>query len=441
MSLNKFYSNEEEREERMMENAIDKYDINLIKSDTINNENINKLNIKKKNENCNIKTIITDDKIVDDNIVNGFSCSEIDFLEFSKFIDSLWCIKSNKSSIINLNPPKRFVKNLSNSYIKKLNEIMNLDIKNFILYQESNEGHIQNYNSKSNNNPLNSDKKQNKSDFDVTKLNNYDDLMNYNNKKHDFLIQEYLKIKNKRNDDNDDLSLIEDEKSKNINNNDFLLYLEKIFWNLINLLKVDNNKTTDLSNSNSIENSDEKQLYCKHFTQNIFIKNVDLSKIFCKSEINTYIFPFLIPNFFSLMNICYLPDSLLQYIYKESEDIIKPGFNIPLFHQSTIFSSSNWNVENCYKIYYLHEGAEIIWYSINVRDSKKVEKELTKQSDIDLETIKKMGIKINKTIQRQGQMIICIPGSFYRFVCLGLSKFESINYIVSIINSIRHQSV
>ena len=66
MSSNKFHSNEEEKEERMMENIIDEYDINLRTCDTIDNENINKLNMKRKNDICNIKTNETDDKIVDE---------------------------------------------------------------------------------------------------------------------------------------------------------------------------------------------------------------------------------------------------------------------------------------------------------------------------------------------------------------------------------------
>lgn len=372
---------------------------------------------------------------------NGINCSEIDFLEFSKFVDSLWSITQNRISILKLNPPTKFIKNIANSYIKRITELLKSDLSNFIKYQNTSS-----FNNKTKHGYRNMDTNHinQSSDNILEKIKTYDDIISYNKDKLSILENEYLLIREEKEKEKlkfdtyeDNLILKDDSKLKEINRSEFINFLEERFWEIYSK----NNHKTKTEEDESIKD-EVKSLNLetntnnygikssdKEFSNNIFIHNVDLSKIFSKNEINTFIFPFLIPNFFSLLNICFLPDSLLQYIYKESEDIIKPGLNIPYFYMGSVFSQDKWSIENCYRVYYLHEGAEILWYSINLTDSKKIKTDLN--SEIDLNSLRKNGINIIKTIQKCGQMMICLPGCFYKYVCLGFNKFESINFIVS----------
>lgn len=386
----------------------------------------------------NIKDIVKQNYVFKTNS-NGINCSEIDFLEFSKFVDSLWSITQNRNSILKLNPPAKFVKNIANSYIKRITELLKSDITNFIKYQNSSS-----FNNKTKHGHTNMDSINiNQSNDKVAEnIKTYDDIISYNKDKLSILEKEYLLIreeKEKLKSDTyeDNLKLKDDSKVKEINRSEFINFLEERFWEIYSKNNHKTNTEEDESIKDEVKSSNLEinsnnfviKSSDKDFSNDIFIHNVDLSKIFSKNEINTFIFPFLIPNFFSLLNIYFLPDSLLQYIYKESEDIIKPGLNIPYFHMGTVFSQDKWSIENCYRVYYLHEGAEILWYSINLADSKKIKTDLN--FEIDLNCIRKNGVNIIKTIQKSGQMMICLPGCFYKYVCLGFNKFESINFIVS----------
>jgi len=63
-----------------------------------------------------------------------FYPSEIDFLEFSKYIDSLWD-KNTDDGLIKIIPPANFSENIKNTYISKIDKILEEDKDKKIVYR------------------------------------------------------------------------------------------------------------------------------------------------------------------------------------------------------------------------------------------------------------------------------------------------------------------
>lgn len=66
--------------------------------------------------------------------VPEYLASEIDFLEFSKYIDSLW--KDNCDfGLIKIIPPPKFIENIKLTYISKIDELIGTDLEKKIQFR------------------------------------------------------------------------------------------------------------------------------------------------------------------------------------------------------------------------------------------------------------------------------------------------------------------
>lgn len=161
-------------------------------------------------------------------------------------------------------------------------------------------------------------------------------------------------------------------------------------------------------------------------------------------------FPFFLPNYFSLLNCCFLPDSLFQFSQKDGEEVIISGINVPWIYYGMIFSTFCWHIENLfmYSINYLHEGEPKVWYSIAARDKERFD-EYVKQKfivhslkdagfiynlniHIDPLELTQNGIEVKRTIQYPGELIINLPKAYHMGFSLGDNKSEAVNYTVNI---------
>ena len=160
-------------------------------------------------------------------------------------------------------------------------------------------------------------------------------------------------------------------------------------------------------------------------------------------------FPFYLPNYFSLLNLCFLPDSLFQFAYKDGEEVMISGINVPWIYYGMIFSTFCWHIEDLslYSVNYLHDGEPKVWYSIPAKDKEKydnlVKNKFLINSMNDESFINKLsiyvnplellenGITVRRTVQKKGEIIITLPKGYHFGFSLGLNKSEAVNFAVS----------
>lgn len=175
------------------------------------------------------------------------------------------------------------------------------------------------------------------------------------------------------------------------------------------------------------------------------------------------------PYRYNLLNLCFSPDSLFQFTHKEGEEIFISGVNIPYIYYSMLFSTFSWQVEELYMygVNYIIEGEPKIWYSVSSKDFEKLEDYARKNSlnkfDIfnEIEALEKAenedkktnlaysnnlyqryrvqfdpivlnnsGIKVYRTVQYPGELIVSLPKSYFMGFSTGQSKSESVNFVV-----------
>lgn len=181
----------------------------------------------------------------------------------------------------------------------------------------------------------------------------------------------------------------------------------------------------------------------------LYAADVELIKLFTRSEIKRYMFPFFLPTYFSLLNSFLLPDSLFQFSQKDGEDVIMSGINVPWVYYGMLFSTFCWHVEDLfmYSINYLHEGSPKVWYSISPKDKERFDeyvknKFLVKSMKdpgfiynlalhVDPLELLQQGIDVRRTIQYPGEILITLPKSYHMGFSLGQNKSEAVNYTVS----------
>lgn len=158
---------------------------------------------------------------------------------------------------------------------------------------------------------------------------------------------------------------------------------------------------------------------------------------------------FSLPINFTLANMNYLPDSLLQFTNKENEENLMSGINIPWFYYGNLFSTFCWHIEDlfCYSINYLHSGSPKIWYSIPTNQKHKFEKYvknkyyaiILKDPNLlhrltvhisPLELIEN-NIQVYRTIQRPGEIIVTMPCGYHSGFSTGFNLGEAVNFTVS----------
>lgn len=152
----------------------------------------------------------------------------------------------------------------------------------------------------------------------------------------------------------------------------------------------------------------------------------------------------------TLNNINLLENSLFQFLKNDEKSNIS-GLTIPWFYFGMIFSTFCWHVEDLflYSLNYMHYGSPKIWYSIPVNDKSKMENFLINKYEnlkcknknliekltllIDPYELAKNGIRVTKTIQSPGEIILTLPNAFHAGFSTGFNISEAVNFSVSLI--------
>jgi hypothetical protein len=152
---------------------------------------------------------------------------------------------------------------------------------------------------------------------------------------------------------------------------------------------------------------------------------------------------------FNLLNVNFQKNSLLQFLNGKCEEQIS-GITIPWLYYGMLFSSFCWHTEDLYlySLNYMHEGASKIWYSISAEHKEKMDEyikakyyaTLLKQPDLihkltihinPIELIEN-GIKVYRTVQKPGEIIVTLPKGYHAGFSTGLNIAEAVNFSVRI---------
>lgn len=150
---------------------------------------------------------------------------------------------------------------------------------------------------------------------------------------------------------------------------------------------------------------------------------------------------------FNLLTVNTMSDSLLQFTKKESSNQIS-GITVPWFYYGMLYSTFCWHTEDLYlySLNYLHNGAPKIWYSVPHDQKAKVDEyiktkyyaTLIKNPDLihrltvhisPLE-LAVNGIKVYRTIQNPGEIIITLPEGYHSGFSTGFNTAEAVNFSV-----------
>lgn len=150
---------------------------------------------------------------------------------------------------------------------------------------------------------------------------------------------------------------------------------------------------------------------------------------------------------FNLLRVNVLKNSLLQFS-KNDESCQISGITVPWFYYGMLYSSFCWHTEDLYlnSLNYMHEGSPKIWYSISHTDKEKMDEyirnkyyaTLLKQPDLihrltvhinPLELMQN-GIKVYKTLQYPGEMIVTLPKGYHCGFSTGFNLAEAVNFSV-----------
>lgn len=150
---------------------------------------------------------------------------------------------------------------------------------------------------------------------------------------------------------------------------------------------------------------------------------------------------------FNLLRVNVLKNSCLQFTKKDDSNQMS-GITVPWFYFGMLFSSFCWHTEDLYlySLNYMYEGSPKIWYSISHTDKEKMDEyirnkyfaTLLKQPDLihrltvhisPLELIQN-GIKVYRTVQNPGEMVITLPKGYHAGFSTGLNLAEAVNFSV-----------
>ena len=153
---------------------------------------------------------------------------------------------------------------------------------------------------------------------------------------------------------------------------------------------------------------------------------------------------------FSLMKVNVHNNSLLQFTKQDESNQIS-GITVPWFYFGMLYSTFCWHVEDLYlySLNYLHEGSPKFWYGISHLDKEKMDEYikkkyfaiLLKQPDLihrltvhinPIELIKQ-GIKVYRTVQYPGEIIVTLPKGFHSGFSTGNNIAEAVNFSVKYI--------
>ena len=144
----------------------------------------------------------------------------------------------------------------------------------------------------------------------------------------------------------------------------------------------------------------------------------------------------------NLNNLPKAYNSLMQF--KRRQDI--SGINIPWLYIGMRYSTFCWHFEDLmlYSINFSHWGAPKQWYAIPESDREKFEKAVKQKVSLlfkkdpnillDIVTmvspayLQQQGVKVYKTLQRPGEYILTLPGSYHSGFSTGLNIGEAVNF-------------
>ena len=182
--------------------------------------------------------------------------------------------------------------------------------------------------------------------------------------------------------------------------------------------------------------------------QVIYAADIQINKYINRDDLQNISQEFALPHNWGLMNVNSLLDSLLQFNnFGDFEPI--SGINVPWLYFGMLYSTFCWHTEDLYlySINYMHQGAPKIWYSISHKQKEEFDEyvknkfyaTLLKQPDLihklivhihPLELIAN-GIKVFKTIQHPGEIVITVPKGYHTGFSLGYNVAEAVNFSVN----------
>lgn len=173
--------------------------------------------------------------------------------------------------------------------------------------------------------------------------------------------------------------------------------------------------------------------------------------MFNRNELKKHLYSYAVPYQFTLLNLCFISDSLLQFSHKEGDEILISGINVPWFYYGIMFSTFCWHTEDMflYSVNYMHEGKPKVWYSISSEDKEKFDEYVKKKyyakilkdplflfnlsTHISPLELIEQGIQVYKTIQYPGELVVTLPKGYHMGFSAGYNKNEAVNFAVSYI--------
>jgi histone demethylase JARID1 len=150
---------------------------------------------------------------------------------------------------------------------------------------------------------------------------------------------------------------------------------------------------------------------------------------------------------FCLLNINNLKNSLLQFIKDDPESQIS-GITVPWLYYGMLYSTFCWHTEDLYlySLNYMHSGKPKIWYSIPSDQKEKMddyikskyfalllkEPHLVHKLTVHINPLELLenGIKVYRTVQRPGEIVVTLPKGYHTGFSTGLNLAEAVNFSV-----------
>ena len=212
--------------------------------------------------------------------------------------------------------------------------------------------------------------------------------------------------------------------------------------------KINKNELKDSTDTDKIEKLFWEICHGDKDEKTFYAADIPFMKYFSKKDItdmNTY--SENIEENWTLQNVNLLENSLFQFLKFEEKSNIS-GLTIPWLYFGMIFSTFCWHVEDLflYSLNFMHYGSPKIWYSIPVNEKFKMEEFLKKKQQeinsnnknlidkltllIDPQELLDNNIKVNRTVQHPGEIIITLPNSYHAGFSTGFNISEAVNFSV-----------
>jgi histone demethylase JARID1 len=152
-------------------------------------------------------------------------------------------------------------------------------------------------------------------------------------------------------------------------------------------------------------------------------------------------------NQWTLLNINLQKNSLFQFLKREKNSNIS-GLTVPWLYFGMLFSTFCWHVEDLYlySLNNMYYGSPKIWYSISSSQKEKMDAYIKQKMQkeikadpflmhklillIDPNELTRNGIKVFRTVQHPGEIIITKPKAYHAGFSTGFNIAEAVNFSV-----------